>query len=151
MAAGDVKVAYGAATSLTVTGLNSLAGGSLATSDAIDNTSNLYLDYLIEVVIADITEAGNKQVVLYAISSVDGTNYSDNQSSNLPALRYLGSLPMNGSGAWRNAAFSVAAAFGGVIPPKFKIVIYNDNSTTALASSGNSAQYRGVYNTIAQS
>ena len=43
---------------------------------------------------------------------------------------------------------SVAAAFGGVLPPKFKLVAYNDVGV-ALAASGNSAYIRGLYHTIA--
>jgi len=142
----DIKLKYDtSATSITVTGFNSLAATSYVTSDAVDNTSNLFVDVFVEIVVADIVEAGNKQVVAYVIDSIDGTNYSDNQSSNPTAMRLLGIIPMNGAGPWRSSAMSVAAAFGGMVPPKWKIVLYNDNSTTALASSGNSAQMRGVF------
>lgn len=140
----NIKAQYGTATSLNVTGLNSLAGGSYATSDAVDNGTDLALDVMIEVTIADIVEAGNKQVVVYAISSVDGTNYSDNQSGNPQAMAFVGAVPMNGTGAWRSRAMSLAAAFGGFVPPKWKLVLLNDNSSTALAGSGNSVQYRIV-------
>lgn len=139
-----VKEQFGAVTSLTVTGFNSLAGGSYATSDAVDNTSDLFLDVLVEVTVADIVEAGNKQVLVYAVSSVDGTNYSDNQSGNPQSMAFVGALPMNGTGPWRSRAMSLASAFGGSVPPKWKLVLMNDNSTTALAGSGNSVQYRGV-------
>jgi hypothetical protein len=141
----DIKLKYGSsAQALTVSSLNSLAGGSYATSNEVDNSSDLFVDVMVEVTIADITEAGNKQAVVYAIDCIDGTNWSDNQSGNPQAMRLLGVVPMNGTGPWRSAAMSVAAAFGGVVPPKWKVVILNDNSTTALASSGNSVQYRGV-------
>lgn len=142
--ASDLKIKYGAATALTVTGLNSLASGSYATSDAVNNTTNLYLDYLVELTVANVVEAGNFQAVVYAISSLDGTNYSDNQSTNQPyAFKYVGMLPLNGTGPWRSAAMSVAAAFNGTIPPYFKLVILNDAGVT-LAASGNSVQYVGV-------
>jgi hypothetical protein len=142
----DIKLKYqSAAQTLTVSGLNSLAGGGLATSAEVDNGSDLFIDVLVEVTIADIVEAGNKQVVVYAIDSLDGTNFSDSQSGNSQAMRLLGVVPMNGTGPWRAAAMSVASAFGGVVPPKWKVVLYNDNSTTALASSGNAVLYRGIH------
>ena len=52
---------------------------------------------------------------------------------------------MNGTGPWRSAMMSVASAFGGIVPPKWKVLIMNDNSTTALAGSGNTVQYRGIH------
>jgi hypothetical protein len=144
----STKIAYGAASALTVTGLNSLASAGFATSDAVDNQTDLYLDYLVEVLIADIVEAGNRQVVAYVISSVDGTNFSDNQSTNPTAMAMLGPVPLNGTGPWRSRAFSVAQAFGGVVPPEFKVVLQNDVGI-GLAGSGNSVQIRGVYATQA--
>lgn len=141
---------YGSsAVALTTTGFNSLAGGSFATSDEINVigwSGGPPLDILVEVSVADIVEAGNKQVVVYAISSVDGTNFSDNQSAtNESAYAYVGVVPMNGTGTWRSKAMSLAAAFGGTLPPKCKLVLKNDNSTTALAGSGNTVQLRAVY------
>ena len=142
--ATDLKLKYGSATALTVTGLNSLASAGYATSNAVDNTTNLYLDYLVELTVANVVEAGNFQLTVYAISSLDGTNYSDNQTNNQPwAFKYVGLLPVNGTGPWRSAAMSVASAFNGSIPPYFKIVVYNDAGVT-LAASGNSVQYVGV-------
>ena len=146
-----VKTAYGTATAITWTGqgLNSLPSADYTDqSDPIDNTTNLYLDALVEVEIANIAEAGNYQVVLYVTSSVDGTDFSTHTGS--PAepqnLAYLGTVPItSGIGTTvRSRAFSVAAAFGGVMPPKWKLVAYNDVGV-ALASSANAAQYRGVY------
>lgn len=142
--ATDLKLKYGSATALTVTGLNSLANNSFATSDAINNTTNLYLDYIVELTVANIAEGYNLQIAVYAISSLDGTNYSDNQSTNIPfAAKYVGTLPINGAGPWRSAGMSVAAAFNGAIPPYFKLVILNEGGA-ALAASGNSVQYVGV-------
>ena len=140
----DLKIKYGSATALTVTGLNSLASTGYATSDAINNTTNLFVDILVELTAANIVEAGNFQLAVYAISSLDGTNYSDNQSGNQPyAFKYVGVLPVNGTGPWRSAAMSLAAAFNGTLPPYVKLVVYN-NAGISLAASGNSIQYVGI-------
>ena len=142
----DIKLKYQSATqSLTVSGFNSLASGSYATSNAVDNESDLFVDVMVEVTVADMVESTNKQVLVYIINSVDSTNYSDNQSTNPAGMRLLGIVPMNGTGPWRSSMMSVASAFGGVVPPKWKVVLYNDNGSTALAGSGNTVQYRGIY------
>lgn len=140
----DVKIAYQAAQSLTVTGLSTLANGSNAISDAVDNTTNKFLDYLVEVSATVGTVSGNKRFLVYATSSVDGTNYSD--SSDVSNMKLLGivNAPSN-STAYRSPAFSVASAFGGTIPNHFKIVVRNDSGAAFTAGS---AQYRGTYNTV---
>lgn len=140
----NIKLVYEATQSLTVTGFNSLASAGIATSNEIDNTVNLYLDYLVEIVVADIVEAGNKQIVILAASSIDGTNYSFINANNLQIMSTVGIAPLNDVGPWRSRSFSVAQAFGGVVPPKFKLVMFND-AGIVLAASGNSAQYRGVH------
>jgi hypothetical protein len=145
----DIKNAYPAGASYTIT-LNSLGSGSYVTGNEVDNTTNLYLDYLVEFVIADVTEAGNKQVVIFAIDSLDGTNYSDAPSATSPQINaaVVGVISLDGTGPYRAKAMSVAAAFGNVLPPKFKLVAYND-AGVALAASGNSAYIRGQYQTVA--
>ena len=142
----DIKLKYQSATQgLNVASFNSLAGGTYTASDAVDNQSDLFIDVMVEITVADMVEAGNKQLVVYVIDSVDGTKYSDYQSTNPQGMRLLGVVPMNGTGPWRSPFMSLASAFSGVVPPKWKVIVYNDNSSTALAGSGNSAQYRGVH------
>ena len=141
----DLKLKYGTTQTLTVSGFNSLAGGSVAVSSDVDNTTDLFVDVLIEVTVAEITEATNRQVVVWATSSVDGTNFSEGVSGNRANMALVGSVPIVGTGPHRSKAMSLAAAFGGVVPPKWRLVLHNDNGSTALASSGNSVQYRGVH------
>lgn len=145
----DVKWAYPAGGAYSIS-LNGLASGSYVTGAEVDNTTNLYLDYLVEFVIADVAEAGNFQVSIYAIDSLDGTNYSDAPSADKPQANaaFVGAVRVQGTGPYRSKAMSVAAAFGGPLPPKFKLVAYND-AGVALAASGNSAYIRGLYNVIA--
>ena len=143
----DIKLKYQSAVQgLNVTGFNSLAGGSYVASDAVDNQSDLFIDVMVEVVVADMAESTNCQVVVYAIDSVDGTNFSTYTAAP-QNMRLLGVVPMTSgsTGPWRSAMMSLASAFGGVIPPKWKVVILNDNGSTALAGSSNTVQYRGVH------
>ena len=143
----DIKLKYATAQSLTVSGLNSLSGGAYTTSNEVDNTSTLYVDVLVEILIADISESGNQQVKVFAISSLDGTNFSGGFSDNPNNMIFVGSIPTKGdgsSGKWRSQAFSMASAFR-TLPPKFKLVFHNDNGAVALASTGNSVQYIGIH------
>ncbi len=155
-ASGDVKLAYGTATSITIT-LNSLGSNAAREGTAVDNGTNLFLDALVEVLVTAGTVAADKRVLVYAYDSADGTNYSDNVTGSDAALtmrsptnlRLIGVIetPTN-SVAYRSAALSVARAFGGRLPPKWGIVVEN-RSGAGLAASGNSAQYRGVFETVA--
>lgn len=132
----NVKLAQQAAAAVTVSGLSTLASGSYATSNLIDNTTNLYLDYLIELLVTTGTVSGNKQAVIFAISSLDTTNFSDNAAGDDANMAYLGSLqtPSNTT-SYRSRGFSVAAAFGGTLPPQFKIVVKNDGGGTYTVGS----------------
>ena len=137
-----VNISYGTLAALTVT-LNSLASAGAVISSAVDNTTLLADDYLLELVIADISESGNKQVLIYVASSLDGTNYSD---GSLTTMTRVGWLDVTGTGPHRMTARSLAAALGGVIPPKFKVAFYND-AGVSLAGSGNSASVLPIFYT----
>jgi len=135
---------YGAATAFSdQANLNSLASGSTTSIGGIDNTSALADDYLIEIVVANISESGNKQAIVWVRSSVDGTNYSD-ATAGATNLRRAGLLDLNGlSAAGRSIAMAVAPLFGGVMPPKVEVYVTND-AGVSFAGSGNTAQYRAV-------
>jgi len=139
-----MAVTYGTTTAFSnQSGLNSLASGSLVSIGVIDNTSELADDYLVEITIADIAETTNKRALIYARTSIDGTNYSD-ATSGATNLVYVGKLDLTGlTAAGRSPAFSVASLFGGLMPPKAEIYVKND-AGVGFASSGNSAQYRSV-------
>ncbi len=156
----DTKESLPAVVSLTIT-LNSLASSATAgrESTAVDNTTNLYLDALVEVLLSfpNSAPANDKAVYLWAYDSLDGTNYAGTCTGsdaaytrqNPTVLALLGVIPVPTQNIpYRSRAFSVAQAFGGVLPPKWGIVVQNYAGQT-LNASLNSAQFRPVYRTIA--
>lgn len=155
----NLKAEYGASASLTIT-LNSLASAGARESAVIDNTTNKYFDAHVSVVVdlAAGTPASDKAVYVYAYGSEDGTNYQDNVTGADAAvtlrsptnLRLIGviNVPDSGGLSYRSAPMSVAAAFGGILPRKWGIVVQN-LSGLALETTGNSATYSGIYATSA--
>jgi hypothetical protein len=160
----DIKLAYQAVQTMTVSGLHSLANSATGAwaSAVVDNTTNLFETALVQVVLdfANTAPANDKCAYVYAYGGLD-TSYSDPISgtegavtlativSNAQTFRQIGIVPYNTQDAVvESSPMDVAAAFGGVLPPKWGIVIVN-YSGAALHSSGNSVTYRGVYRTVA--
>jgi len=139
-----VTTTYGTATSLSGN-FNSAANASYTDIGTIDFTSANIMDCLVEVTAqAGSTPSGNQQVILYARSSVDGTNYSDaGSSANVRNLRFIGSISLTDASAHRSTSLSLASSFGGVLPPKVTLTAYNDAGVT-LAASGCTGQYRSI-------
>jgi hypothetical protein len=127
----------GTRTSLSITGYNSLANGSYATSDAFNATTNDPLDVIVEVNASPGVTTGNQQVAVFAIASLDGTNYQTGPvAADEAVLNFVGVVPVVTDSTAQRKMFSVAAAFGGVLPAYFKIICKNDSGAT-LAASGN--------------
>lgn len=133
---------HGVAAVLVFGGLNSLAAGLITwSSTEIDFGTSGAADAHVELAIDAGTTSGNKQVIVYARSAVDSTNYSD--GTNRENMAILGTVYLPDSNPVRSLAMSVAAAFGGYPPAKVLIGVYND-SGAALAAAGNSGQYRTI-------
>lgn len=165
MASGDIKLAYsGTGTAMTVTNLHSLASSATAAwaSAVVDNTSNLYEDALVQVVLdhANTAPANDKCSYVYAYGGI-GTTYANPITgteggvtlttivSNPQSFRQIGIVPYTTQDeVAESTPMSVAAAFGGTMPPKWGIVIVN-YSGAAYAASGNSVTWVGVYRTVA--
>ena len=148
-----VKQVVGPRTSLTTSALNSLASATFVSAGTITHDTNQPIDVMIEVTATPGTVSGNKQLVVFAKVSLDGTNYSTGPESGTtttdePDLYYVGTVPLNTSSAVQTKTFSLAAALGGMLPYASKIIIKND-SGAALAASGNSVYYSEISATVA--
>ena len=136
--------------------ITSLTNTSSRQSTAVDNTSNLFFDALVSVKVktnASGTSAGGF-VLVYAYATVDGgTTYTDgatgSDGSFTPTsptnLKLIGSINcVANSATYIGGPFSVADAFGGILPAKWGIVIQNQTGATLDASVG-AAIYQGAY------
>ena len=148
------KALYGTDTAITIT-VNGLASAAARESSAIDNTSDLFLDALLYVAITLAAGTPSGGIDVYAYASEDGTNYTYNATGIDAALTmpgttsrqfvFLGRINTATAGGllWKQVFGSIASAFGGIVPPKWGIVI--DNQTAlAFSGAGNSVKYRGV-------
>lgn len=159
------KIEYGTAsqaiTLLLAPSGTGLANGGARESTAIDNTTNKYLDAMVylAVKLATGSPAGEKVIKVYFAASEDGTNYTYNATGSDGALTmvspanllgpFIIQAPNSGAVVWK-AVFPVAQFFGGVLPPKWSIVLVNNTGLALDATEGNhTKEYRGVYYTVA--
>lgn len=142
-----ITAIVGTRTSLTTSALNSLASATYVSAGTIDLTSVDPLDVLVEVSATPGTVSGNKQVVVFAKISLDGTNWtsgpeSGSTATDEPNLKFLGTVPCNTNSTQQVNTLSVVSALG-YIPPHLEIVIKNDTGA-ALAASGHSVYYSTI-------
>jgi len=154
----SIKEAFGTADqTLTIT-LASLASATAKESTAIDNSSNLYTDAFVHavVVMGSSTPSSDKSVYFYVWGNTGGTTYPEGitgsnatYSIKSPCNLKLAAV-INGTTASETLGcnFSVARCFGGILPAKWGVVVYNVTGQ-ALAASGNAIYYQGVYATVA--
>ena len=168
MAAGDVKLAYVASSSQTVTALNSLASSSTHVAgwegEVIDNSSNLYTDFRVTL---KITVAGASlsagEIRLYFVGMLDDSTWPDvfdgtasaetvTDTEVRDAICRLGASTITdttNSRVYYLEVPSLAAVFGGNLPHKC-VPFITQSTGQALASSGNQLTVKGSYATVAQ-
>ena len=148
---------FGSATAFTITNAN-LTNSATAgwQSNAIDNSSNLYDDALVMVDLAAVNTApgSSSAIFMYAFALVDAsgsvyTNTGDGSPggtegtltypnvATLPVVApLLGVIPYPVTNkALRGGPFSVAACFGGILPPKWAIGMVNFSGMTLSVTS----------------
>ncbi len=161
----DVKQAFQAVQTMTVTNLHSLASSATAgwQSGAVDNSSNLYLDDLFQFTLdfANTAPANSKCVFLFASHSIDGgttyTNPADGTQGTCTfvdvtttpqRMPSLGQIPyITADEIAKSRSLSMAATNCGVLPGFYSVALIN-HTGAALAASGNAVKHQGVFATV---
>jgi len=160
----DVKLSYPTATTLTinVAGLSSdtnlLIGRE---SDTIDNTSNKYLDVILsgkfQVATSGTLTAG-RAIQVFAVASLDGTNYPDvftgsNSGKTLTSAnvknaicKYVAEMVIDVTNSvyYSFSGVSLASVFGGTLPPKVQLFVVH-NTAQALSGTAGTAGNHVIY------
>jgi hypothetical protein len=158
-----LKAQYGSdnqTITITLASLANSSGGSAQQSSEIDNTANLYLDAL--VLLSIKTGSGGLTtgtINVYAFGSVDSSQGSPHRTEGAgasnngitlttpPNARLIGIInaPASSAVTYNGGPFSVAAAFGGILPEKWGIIVQNQTGTAFDATAGNHfAAYQGI-------
>lgn len=153
----NINIAYGSSSALTIT-LASLATSSTLLagrqSTVVDNTSNLYLDYLIGgIITVGTTPTTLTKIEMHVFAAVNDTpTYPDSLGASDAAytatnaeVKRCGLKLMKVSdvvsttsnvGYWFPAS-SVAAMHGGVCPHKFGVAVFHNTGVNLNATGGN--------------
>jgi hypothetical protein len=151
----DLKLSYPAASDLTITlaslgsDTNLLTGRESAT---IDNSTNLYLDYLISgKITAGTSPTASRSIEVWAVGSWDGTNWPDVfdgtesaetiTSADIKAsvCRFVAAMATASTSdrTYHFGPVSLAAAFGGTLPPKFVLFVTHSTGVNLNSTAGN--------------
>lgn len=155
---GKILLKYTDACENIVITLNALADDAYRASDAIDNLKEGLFDALVQVQV-NVTAgapAGDKNCLVYAYgSSAGGPPFSGGAKGQDGAFggfagQLIANCPLLGivtldaaNEVFVSDCFSVASAFGGVMPEDWGIIVMNQ-SGQALAASENCAWYQGI-------
>lgn len=161
------KLAYAASSNLDVTSLASIVSSSTWlggwASEAVDNTSNLYLDYSISGKIAVGNSATAGQIRIYAVPMIDDSTWPDvfggtqaaetwTDTEYRDACSYLlHAFDTDADGGTDDVYpfhCRVAARCSGNVPAKFQIWITHSTGVN-LAASGHQVTIKGEYETVA--
>lgn len=165
----DQKVAYSTNTTITCT-LASLASSATwvagVESSLIDNTSNLYVDLLVQgLITVGTTPTANTSIIVYVwgssvspattvIDVIDGTDSAETISSagvrnSFMKIGAVLDVDSNTSNRGYPFSFGVAALFGGSLPPYWGLFISHNTGVNLNSTGGNHViSYRGVYFTV---
>lgn len=148
---------YGANNQTIACSVASLANNGQRSSDSVDNTANSFLDSLVMVKVktGGSSVATTGTINVYAYGTVDnGTTWTDNLGgtnsvvglSSPPNVPFLGVIAASAIGVvCVGGPFSVAQAFGGVLPAKWGIVIENKSGAVLDSTESSHAKlYQGI-------
>jgi hypothetical protein len=147
-----VSQLYGTAGQSISISLASLAHDAARSSASIDNTSDLFLDALVQlqVVLQTGTPGSDGVIFVYAYGTADSDTvamwgHTDIDGTdkamtliNFDNLRRIGTIacPTSG-GTFESSPMSVAAAFGGILPRRWGILCHNRTNIALSATEGN--------------
>mgnify|MGYP001614192126 CR=1 FL=1 len=152
---GTILQAYGASAQTFTISLDAIQNTATWYSTAIVNSgATLYLDALVTASCYVATNPSSDRTVnFYAYGSVDGgTTFTAGVTATAGRLttdgvknaRFIGGLDMTGANSRRGGPWSVAAAFGGVLPEVWGIIAEN-RTGTFLYTDGNEAFWQGIF------
>lgn len=140
------KPLYTAVQAITIV-LDSLADGDVAASSPISNSSDLFLDALVQLSVktnASGVDTAAGVIRVFVIASVDGgTTYPGAPNDELLPI---GVFNANADATtFHSQPMSVAKAFNGIMPKEWKLVVKNDTGAALDATEGNhTKQYQGI-------
>ncbi len=142
--------------------LTTVGTTSYSAARATPTTNNVVDEEIVVSVVtpATWTATASTYVAVYVTGSVDGTTWPDGMTPQTASgtataaainlgsnMKFLGTIAcnVNGSNTFVSAPFSVAAAFGGVLPPNYAICVQNylpaTYSLTSASIAGRSVYY----------
>ena len=151
----DVKANYPAASDATITlaslasDTNLLAGQE---STSLDNSANLYLDYLVSCKITTGTSPTTaRSIEVWAVGSWDGTNWPDvfdgtNSAETITTAnhknavcRFIAAMATDATSnqTYHFGPVSVASAFGGLMPVKVVFFVVHNTGVALNSTAGN--------------
>jgi hypothetical protein len=169
MAAGDTKIAYAASVNLTHTLASLASDASLLVgreSTLVDNTTNLYTDYLLSGMRTTGTSpTASKIIEVHVIGMLDDSTWpapfdGTDSAETLTAALKAGVCRLAASIDTTNVSdttyyfgpVSVAGLFGGVCPAKFVVFDTHSTGVNYNATAGNhQTTVKGVYYNTAAS
>lgn len=117
--------------------LNSLANGTYVVLGTVTFNTGKNASAFIELSVTPGTVSSNKQVILFAQESLDGTNFGTGPTSGTTTtdeanLKFIGVLPLATNSTLQRKIFE----YPGALPYAAKLIAKNETGA-ALASSGN--------------
>ena len=147
----DIKTKYASAAEMMIA-LASLANDAKRQSTKVSNTTNLYLDALVQLKVKTGSSVGSdKAVYVYAYGTADNTlGYSGDASGSDAAYsgtientRLIGVISApSAASSYVSDVMSIANAFGGRLPAEWGIIVHN---RTGAALDGTEANFEKKY------
>ena len=150
------NITYSPSENIVIT-LASLANNAARQSNFIDNSTNTFLDAMVQlnIQLATGTPGNDRLINVWFYGSENGINYTDNATGSDSALTlraptnlrgpYIIATPDSGGLVYRAVIGSIAAYFGGVLPRRWGIVVQN---RTGIAFDGTETNHVKSYTGI---